>query len=450
MNQADSWERQFEELRTHLAREGRYPTSRTTLGSWVGNQRVVFKQGSLGNDRRERLEGLPGWAWNGVDGRWQRQFEELSAHLAREGRYPTSRTTLGIWIINQRVTFKQGSLSNDRRERLEELPGWVWSVREDHWHQRYAELSAHLESEKGYPKRESVLGRWVVEQRTRRYAEQLEAAREVLLEELPGWTWDAFDDRWERRFEELSEYLGREGRYPTSRTTLGTWINNQKDAIKGGSVSPDRRARLEALPGWTENNLASRWENRFEELRAHLAREGRYPTRSTSLGIWIANQRVVFKQGSLSNDRRERLEGLPGWAWNGVDGRWQRQFEELSAHLAREGRYPTQGSSLGFWINHQRVVFKQGSLSNDRRERLEGLPGWAWNGVDGRWQRQFEELSAHLAREGRYPTHGSSLRSWINRQRVAFTRGSLSPDRRERLEGLAGWKWAGPFQRGNP
>ncbi len=312
--------------------------------------------------------------------RWERRLHELRAHLAREGAYPTQKTDLGSWVKAQREAYKRQALPPERTNQLEALPGWAWSVREDRWHMRYAELSAHLESEKSYPAWSSVLGRWVKEQRMRRRAEQLEAARTTLLEELPGWTWNDLDGRWERRFEELGEYLGREGRYPTDGTRLGGWLRHQKDAIKRGSVSADRRARLEALPGWAENNLASRWENRFEELCAYLAARHGYPVKSTRLGIWISQQRLRYRDGSLNADRRARLEGLPGWAWNGLDGRWERQFEELSAHLAREGRYPTQGRGLGSWISRQRVGFTRGSLSRDRRERLEGLAGWKWAG----------------------------------------------------------------------
>jgi len=34
------------------------------LGQWVGVQRSDFKKGQLGEARRERLEGLPGWSWH--------------------------------------------------------------------------------------------------------------------------------------------------------------------------------------------------------------------------------------------------------------------------------------------------------------------------------------------------------------------------------------------------
>jgi hypothetical protein len=66
---------------------------------------------------------------------WEKGFSHLKPFSAREGhcRVPGSYVTddgyrLGQWTQNQRA--RKDRLDPDRQKRLEELPGWVWKVRD--------------------------------------------------------------------------------------------------------------------------------------------------------------------------------------------------------------------------------------------------------------------------------------------------------------------------------
>ena len=99
---------------------------------------------------------------------------------------------------------------------------------------------------------------------------------------------------------------------------LGLWVNNQR--ARKDTIPPDRRQRLEALPGWSWDPLSDQWEEGFSCLREYSNREGHcrvpdgYKTNDGyRLGTWVGTQRS--KKGKMESDRRQRLEALPGWVW---------------------------------------------------------------------------------------------------------------------------------------
>src|SRR5262249_55125299 len=160
-------------------------------------------------------------------------------------------------------------------KRLEALPGWSWNVWSDKWEQGFSHLqefckrkghcrvSSSYKTDDGYK-----LGQWVSIQRSTGY--ELDIDRRKRLEALPGWSWDAIDDRWEEGFFHLKEYSKREGhcRVPKGYKTgigypLGNWVGTQRLVTKDSA----RRQRLESLPGWTWDLYLDQWEKGFYYLK---------------------------------------------------------------------------------------------------------------------------------------------------------------------------------------
>jgi hypothetical protein len=287
----------------------------------------------------------------------------------------------------------------DRRQRLEALPGWGWSPHSDQWEEGFSQLKLFSDREghcrvRGDYKTDDgySLGQWVSVQRYAR--NKMNADRRLRLEALPKWSWDFLSDRWEEGFSQLKQFSDREGHCRVSQDhktddgyRLGQWVRVQRTTKE--KLDPDRRQRLEALPGWSWNTLSDKWEEGFSRLKQFSDREGhcRVSQDHTTddgygLGQWVNVQRTTKEK--LDPDRRQRLEALPGWSWHPRSDLWEEGFSQLKGFSDREGHcrvtftYKTDdGYRLGQWVSNQRN--RKNMMNNhDRQHRLESLPGWAW------------------------------------------------------------------------
>ncbi|EIC28452.1 DEAD/DEAH box helicase [Methylomicrobium album] len=142
---AKQWEEAFGHLQSyvnqcgHAMVSGLYVTADGfKLGSWISGQRKSKSKNLLSQDRINRLEAIPGWRWDVIDEQWNVAFDQLKLFVKQYGNAGVSRnyvTTngfkLGIWVKTQRDNKNKKNLSQHRIDRLESLPGWVWSVEKD-------------------------------------------------------------------------------------------------------------------------------------------------------------------------------------------------------------------------------------------------------------------------------------------------------------------------------
>jgi hypothetical protein len=218
----------------------------------------------------------------------------------------------------------------------------------------------------------------------------------------------------------------------------------------------NRRQRFEPPPGSSRNLMADQWDEGFSQLKEFSDREGhcRVPFGQTTddgyrLGMWVSVQRR--NMDTMKPDRRQRLEALRGWAWDGFSDKWEEGFSHLKRFSERAGHcrvsqsYRTdEGYRLGQWVATQRTV--QDAMNPDRRHRLEALPRWSWNAFSDKWEEGFSHLKEFLERVGHCRVtqscrskDGHRLGQWVSIQRA--NKVGMHPDRRQRLEALAGWSW---------
>jgi len=104
------------------------------LGLWVYTQRQAYSKGKLSKERRNRLKEL-GFVLDPLGASWEENFGLLCQYrdekggdcLVPQGYKTDEGVKLGLWVYTQRQAYmhSKGKLSEERRNRLEEL-GFVW------------------------------------------------------------------------------------------------------------------------------------------------------------------------------------------------------------------------------------------------------------------------------------------------------------------------------------
>lgn len=388
-------------------------------------------------------------------------FIKENGHSLVPADYTDGDHKLGSWVVIQRSFHGRGDLSQERTHRLEALPGWSWDPVADYWTKHYnglklfAEREGHARPAQLYIENRLRLGQWVAVQRN--YRKTMSPERVVLLEALPGWSWNPYEDKWEEGFTSLLRFVEREGHAGVPKDhiedgyLLGRWTSHQRTKRK--SLSPDRRERLEALPSWSWDLRADMWRRKFDLLREFQRREGHalvpqgHAENGVNLGTWLQEQRN--NRATLSEERRKLLESVPGWTWDPYSESWERGFAAITQFAQREGhaRVPQGhiegGLKLGGWVAEQRS--NRQKMSAERRARLESVRGWSWNAVEDSWMEHFELLKVFATREGHsrvpvdYIENGLKLGQWTRLRRREHKK--LSPERQALLEGIPGWYW---------
>ncbi|WP_132471894.1 DEAD/DEAH box helicase [Rhodococcus sp. SMB37] len=484
---ADQWEEGSHRLLDYVENQGdaRVPASYTIdgyrLGTWVSDLRGKRIDGTLDVDRQRQLEALAGWSWDPKTDQWEEGLRRLLEYVEHHGdaRVPATYKTeddnyrLGVWVGTQRTNRAKGTLDPDRERRLQLVTGWTWDTRADQWEEGFNRLLEYVEhhGDARVPARYTTdrdsyrLGVWVNSQRANRAKGTLDPDRERRLQVVTGWIWDAQADLWEEGFRRLLDYseLHKDARVPRTFSIdgyqLSAWVGTQRASHAKGTLDADRKRRLEELPGWTWDTRADLWEEGFRRLLHYVNTHKNagvpqsFKVDGYRLGSWVATQRTNRAKGTLDADRERRLQELPGWRWDGRIDNWEDYFRRLLDYIERhlDARVPyaysIDGCQLGAWVATQRANHAKVTLAADRRRRLEELPGWTWGARADQWEEGFRRLLdyVNVFEDARVPQSyaidGYRLGVWVSKQRAAYSRGTLTPDRQRRLEEVTGWLW---------
>lgn len=437
------------------------------LGAWIYNQRYAYKKDNLSADRIQKLEAV-GMVWNPHEEKWELGLGHAGKYYADHGDllvpqgYTIEGYNLGTWITNQRSSYKKGTLSADKIQKLEAL-GMVWNTTSEKW------LEGYTYAEKYYAAHGDLLvpatynldgfslGRWIGTQRNAYKKGVLEAYKIQKLEAI-GMVWNPHEALWDEGFGYAEKYYAAHGDLLVSRGyiidgfNLGSWINSQRQNYKKEILTADRIQKLETL-GMVWEPHDEKWGIGYSYAERFYAAHGNLlvPFKSTmdgyNLSSWINNQRCAYKKGTLNTDKIQKLEAI-GMVWDAMAEKWDVGYSYAEKYYRDHGNlivpkgYTIDGHNLGVWIQKQRAAYKKGELLADRIQKLEAI-GIVWNPFEEKWEEGYGHAERYYRDHGNlrvphgYTIDDYNLSLWISTQRQNYKKGTLSAERVQKLEAVS-------------
>ncbi|MCD8119148.1 MAG: Helicase associated domain protein [Lachnospiraceae bacterium] len=294
---------------------------------------------------------------------------------------------------------------------------------------------------------------------------------------------DVLGASWDLMYGKAADYYQENGdlevprRYVTADGyALGNWINNQRATRSGtiqGRLTEEQIGKLSAIGMVWENRYDLAWAKNYAAAERYYKEHGDlncpydYVTpEGVNLGEWLRNLRRWRNAGAhqtyLTPERAEALNAI-GMVWDKTDYYWECNYQLARNYYREHGNldvpynYVTEdGVRLGNWIYRLRAARsgrdteentqnpkKNGmQLTEDRIRRLDEI-GMIWEDRNELlWDRYFDLVSQYYREHGnldmpqKYETDGVRLGVWLNRQKVEYRAGRLSPRRTQRMESL--------------
>ena len=259
---------------------------------------------------------------------------------------------------------------------------------------------------------------------------------------------------------------------------LGYWLINQRQMYKKGKLSKERIELLKQIGMRFEivHNIVD-WAEMYMLAEIYFKKYGSleikqnfktlngidYDENGYNFGIWLTNQRQMYKKGKLSKERIELLKQIGmrfetrdnDEVWNQMYMLAELYFKEYG-NLDIPSRFKTlngideyeNGYNLGYWLGYQRQMYKKGKLPKERIELLEKIGmhfetrdnDEVWNQMYMLAELYFKEYG-NLEIPSKFKTlngtdedeNGYNLGVWLVRQRQMYKKGKLSPERKELL-----------------
>ena len=339
-----------------------YDESGVSLGKWIQNQRVAYQKGKLSEEKIELLQNI-GMTFGVREMQWQDMYDFAKKYYEHYGNlnapvrfktvngysYDESGVSLGKWIQTQEIDYKNGELSRERINLLQNI-GMTFDFLEEQWQEMYDLVKKYYEHYKTL--------------------------------NIP---WD---------FQTVNGY-----EYDESGVFLSSWIDTQRKSFKKGELSKDRIKLLTKI-GMVFDLSEEHWRNMYNLAKKYYKHYGhlnipgtfktvngfKYDESGAALGGWINKQRMDYKSGKLSKEKIELLQKI-GIVFNVLEMQWQEMYNLAKKYYEYYGNlsvpqgfktvngyeYDESGKGLASWISRQRADYKASKLSEERIMLLQKI-----------------------------------------------------------------------------
>jgi len=279
-------------------------------------------------------------SWEKNKQNWITLYNRLHKNPSKHSNDPEEKRA-GLWMMHMRASYKKGILSQERIDELETIHGWKWGTQREeaytwdehlqHWITQY-EKRLQTPSSHSKDLEEKRAGMWQGIQRVTYKNGTLSQERINKLLESPGWewrsqreityTWEEQRQHWITQYEKLLQTPSTKSKDPEEKRA-GQWQSTQRTEYNKGALSQERINKLLETPGWEWGVEAYGWEEQRNLWVTVYTKIQKYPSHISKdpeekrAGIWQSTQRAAYKKATLSQERINELDAIPGWTWSG-------------------------------------------------------------------------------------------------------------------------------------
>ena len=347
-----------------------YDENGINLGIWIDHQRQSYKKAKLSPERINLLKAIgmrfkprynDGWNKNYA---FAQDYYEHNGNLEIPQKFKTlngyeydeNGINLGMWIHKQRKLYKKAKLSPERVNLLKAIDMCFEPRYNDGWNKNYAlaqdyyehhgnlEIPVKFKTLNGYEYDENGinLGMWIQNQRHSYKKAKLSPERINLLKTIGMCFEPRYNDGWNKNYALAQDYYEHNGNleiparfktlngyeYDENGISLGTWLATQRQSYKKAKLSPERINLLKKLGMRLETVNYNDWNENYALVQNYYEHHGNleipvkfktlngyeYDENGINLGIWIQNQKQLYKKANLSPERINLLESI-GMKW---------------------------------------------------------------------------------------------------------------------------------------
>lgn len=263
-----TWEKSFLEAKAYFERFGdllvpaKYVTETGfPLGMWIAMMRQYRANQRTGIVTEERIQRLNeiGMSWDVISDQWERNYLEAVDYYREHGNLIVTKNyitpngiKLGYWIAHLRVYRKQGKLTGNQINRLNQI-GMAWDADEGRWQigyeaaLQYSREHGDLNVPFGYETKDGYrLGSWLSFKR-KQYKKGTLTEKQIQDLERIGMRWAVQNEHWQEMYEEAKAFFEANGnlQVPSQTVTangynLNLWLGRMKrerDNLSDGQIT---------------------------------------------------------------------------------------------------------------------------------------------------------------------------------------------------------------------
>ena len=197
-----SWVNMFELVKQYLFEFNCLPTGKTVyyknrnLGNWLYRQTIKYKNNKLSLEQIKQLNEI-GFIVDkaSFDDKWNEMFELVKQYHEETGEWPKQKEVykekrIGRWLREQKMKYKQGSLSLNHIQNLQSIGYLVYEKYYDkRWKQKYKLVRQYYNEIGQWPKKNVVyqnerIGAWLLNQKCAYRKGKLLKSRQIKLESI--------------------------------------------------------------------------------------------------------------------------------------------------------------------------------------------------------------------------------------------------------------------------